>query len=74
VRWTRDLVCVMEIGRCGYMGFLLLYVRIISEFIIVRSVVPYYGRNPMYPHLPTSMTHTGTRVHLTSYLPTVYSP
>jgi len=26
VRWARDLVCVMEVGRCGYMGFLLLYV------------------------------------------------
>jgi len=26
VRWARDLVCVMEFGRCGYMGFLLLYV------------------------------------------------
>jgi len=25
VRSARDLVCVMEIGRCGYMGFLLLY-------------------------------------------------
>jgi len=25
VRWARDLVCVMEVGRCGYMGFLLLY-------------------------------------------------
>jgi len=26
VRWARDLVCVMEVGRCAYMGFLLLYV------------------------------------------------
>jgi len=26
VRWARDIVCVMEVGRCGYMGFLLLYV------------------------------------------------
>ena len=26
VRWARDLVCVMEVGRCGYMGFILLYV------------------------------------------------
>jgi len=28
VRWARDLVCVMEVGRCGYMGFLLLYIYI----------------------------------------------
>jgi len=20
LRWTRDLVCVMEVGRCGFMG------------------------------------------------------
>jgi len=26
VRWARDLICVMEVGMCGYMGFLLLYV------------------------------------------------
>ena len=26
VRSARGLVCVMEVGRCGYMGFLLLYV------------------------------------------------
>jgi len=26
VRWARDLVCVVEAGRCGYMGFLLLHV------------------------------------------------
>jgi len=26
VRWARDLLCVMEDGRCRYMGFLLLYV------------------------------------------------
>ena len=26
MRWARDLVCVMEVGKCGYMGFLLLYV------------------------------------------------
>jgi len=26
VRWARDLVRVMEVGRCGYMGFLPLYV------------------------------------------------
>ena len=25
----------------------------------------------MYPHLPTSMTHTRSCVHLNSYLPTV---
>jgi len=24
VRWARDLVCVMEVGRSVYMGFLLL--------------------------------------------------
>jgi len=30
VRWARDLVCVMEVARCGYMGFLLLYV--VSKF------------------------------------------
>ena len=28
----------------------------------------------MYPHLPTSMTRTRSRAHLTSYLPTVYNP
>jgi len=28
----------------------------------------------MYPHLPTSMTQTRSRAHLTSYLPTVYNP
>jgi hypothetical protein len=37
VRWARDLVCVTEVGRCGYMGFLLLYVKL----IIVRSMVSY---------------------------------
>ena len=26
VRWARDPVCVMEGGRCGYMGCLLLYI------------------------------------------------
>jgi len=25
VRWARDLICVMEGGRCGYMEKLLLY-------------------------------------------------
>jgi len=29
VRWARDLVCVMEVGRYGYMGVLLLYVYLI---------------------------------------------
>ena len=28
----------------------------------------------MYPQLPPSMTHTKSRAHLSSYLPTVYSP
>ena len=37
MRWARDLVCVTEVGRCGYMGFLLLYVKL----IIVRSMVSY---------------------------------
>ena len=23
VSWARDVVCVMEVGRCGYMGMLL---------------------------------------------------
>ena len=27
----------------------------------------------MYAHLPTSMTHTKSRAHLSSYFPTVYS-
>jgi len=38
VRWTRDLVCVMEVGRCGYMGSAIIC---ISELIIVRSMVSY---------------------------------
>ena len=25
VSWARDLLCVMEVGRCGYVGFPLLY-------------------------------------------------
>jgi len=25
VRWARDLVCVMEVGRCGYLGGLSYY-------------------------------------------------
>ena len=41
LRWTRDLVCVMEVGRRGYMGLLLLYIYI-YELIIVRSMVSYY--------------------------------
>jgi len=45
LRWTRDLLCVMQVGRCGYVGFLLLY-----ELIIVRSMISYYVccRNYMY--------------------------
>ena len=43
-----------------YMGYLLLYV--------------YLSRYATYPHLPTSMTHTRSRAHLNSYLPTVYNP
>jgi len=48
----------------------------ISELIIVIIVVVtqiYNSRIPMYPHLPTSMVHTRSRVHLNSYLPTVYN-
>ena len=26
MRWARDLACVMEVGQCGYMGILLLYI------------------------------------------------
>ena len=36
MRWARDLVYVMEVGRCGYIGFLLLYM---SKLVIVRSMV-----------------------------------
>jgi len=45
VRWTRDLICVMEVGRCGYMGMLLLYV---ASMLIQLS---YYAcRNYMYTY------------------------
>ena len=54
LRWTRDLVCVMEVGRRGYMGLLLLYIYI-YELIIVRSMVSYYVwcRNYMYIYILT---------------------
>ena len=27
VMWARDLVCVKEFGRCGFMGLVLLYAK-----------------------------------------------
>ena len=47
MRWARDLVCVMEDGRCGYMGSAIIYM---SKLIIVRSTVSYNVccRNYMY--------------------------
>ena len=30
VRWARDLVCVMEVGRCGYMAGLCYYMLCLS--------------------------------------------
>ena len=40
-RWARDLVCVMEDGRCGYMGgdSVIIYYVYVN---IVRSVVSCY--------------------------------
>ena len=36
LRWTRDLLCVMEVGRGGYMGYVLIHICI-SELIIERE-------------------------------------
>ena len=33
MRWTRDLVCVLEVVRCGYVGYLLLYVLLTQIYM-----------------------------------------
>ena len=45
MRWARDLVCVMEVGRCGYMEMLLFY---IMSMLIQLSY--YVCRNNMYTY------------------------
>jgi len=40
-------------------------VNIVRSMVYINLNVTYNSRNPMYSHLPTSMTHTRSRAHLT---------
>jgi len=58
----------------SYMYKHILILCIYSVQYYINLDITYNSRNRMYSHLPTSVTHTRSRAHLTSYLPTVYSP